>query len=161
MTKTLSRADLAQFTGSEQWYRHGINRKVLFTDGAKVVADRAGAILVLAGGQRAALPGQHRTLALRLGPGRSEGRSLGRGAPQKWRAVHPPAARPRTPGPPATEAGLAEYSLPVRLGARWTDERRQRAQAGQDHQLHSALRKALEAVSRAEQQGYMESVKQS
>jgi len=34
-------------------------------------------------------------------------------------------------------------------------------QAGQDHQLHSALRKALEAVSRAEQQGYMESVKQS
>lgn len=34
-------------------------------------------------------------------------------------------------------------------------------QAGQDHQLHSAPRKALEAVSRAEQQGYMESVKQS
>ena len=65
MTKTISKADLAQFTGSEQWYRHGINRKVLFTDGAKVVADRAGAILVLAGGQRAALPGQHRTLALR------------------------------------------------------------------------------------------------
>jgi hypothetical protein len=43
MTKTLSKADLAQFTGSEQWFRHGINRKVLFTDGAKFVADQAGA----------------------------------------------------------------------------------------------------------------------
>ena len=47
MTKTLSKADLAQFTGSEQWYRHGINRKVLFTDGAKFVADRAGAYWLL------------------------------------------------------------------------------------------------------------------
>jgi hypothetical protein len=28
---------------SETWYRHGINRKVLFTDGAKYVADHAGA----------------------------------------------------------------------------------------------------------------------
>ena len=43
MTKTLSTADLAQFTGSENWYRHGINRRVLFTDGAKYVADQAGA----------------------------------------------------------------------------------------------------------------------
>src|ERR1017187_3158000 len=47
MTKTLSKTDLAQFTGSEQWYRHGINRKVLFTDGAKFVADRAGAYWLL------------------------------------------------------------------------------------------------------------------
>jgi len=47
MTKTLSKADLAQFTGSEQWYRHGINRKVLFTDGAKFVADQAGAYWLL------------------------------------------------------------------------------------------------------------------
>lgn len=47
MTKTLSKADLSQFTGSEQWYRHGINRKVLFTDGAKFVADRAGAYWLL------------------------------------------------------------------------------------------------------------------
>jgi hypothetical protein len=47
MTKTLSKADLAQFTGSEQWYRHGINRKVLFTDGAKFVADPAGAYWLL------------------------------------------------------------------------------------------------------------------
>jgi phage baseplate assembly protein gpV len=43
MTKTLNTADLAQFTGSESWYRHAINRAVLFTDGAKFVADRAGA----------------------------------------------------------------------------------------------------------------------
>jgi hypothetical protein len=43
MTKTLDAAALAQFTGSENWYRHGINRKVLFTDGAKYVADQAGA----------------------------------------------------------------------------------------------------------------------
>jgi hypothetical protein len=47
MTKTLNKADLSQFTGSEQWYRHGINRKVLFTDGAKFVADKAGAYWLL------------------------------------------------------------------------------------------------------------------
>ena len=44
---TLTQADLMQFTGSEQWYRHGINRKVLFTDGAKYVADAAGAYWLL------------------------------------------------------------------------------------------------------------------
>jgi hypothetical protein len=42
MTKTLNKSELAQFTGSESWYRHGINRKVLSTDGAKFVADQAG-----------------------------------------------------------------------------------------------------------------------
>ena len=42
-TKTLNAADLEQFTGSETWYRHGINRKVLYTAGAKFVADQAGA----------------------------------------------------------------------------------------------------------------------
>lgn len=47
MTNTLNKTDLAQFTGSEQWYRHGINRKVLFTDGAKFVADQAGAYWLL------------------------------------------------------------------------------------------------------------------
>jgi hypothetical protein len=47
MTKTLNKADLAQFTGSENWYRHAINRAVLFTDGAKVVADQAGAYWLL------------------------------------------------------------------------------------------------------------------
>jgi hypothetical protein len=46
-TKKLSKADLQQFTGSEHWYRHGINRNVLFTDGAKYVADTAGAYWLL------------------------------------------------------------------------------------------------------------------
>jgi hypothetical protein len=44
---SLTKADLRQFTGSEQWYRHGLNRKVLFTDGAKYLADRAGAYWLL------------------------------------------------------------------------------------------------------------------
>jgi hypothetical protein len=49
MTKTskLNEADLAQFTGTENWYRHGINRNVLFTDGAKYVADQGGAYWLL------------------------------------------------------------------------------------------------------------------
>ena len=41
--KTLTKEDLSQFTGTEQWYRHGIARKVLYTDGAKHVAESAGA----------------------------------------------------------------------------------------------------------------------
>ena len=45
--KTLTKADLALFTGSENWYRHGLNRKVLFTDGAKYVADHGGAYWLL------------------------------------------------------------------------------------------------------------------
>jgi hypothetical protein len=45
--KTLTLADLSQFTGSEHWYRHGINRKVVFTDGAKYVADHGGAYWLL------------------------------------------------------------------------------------------------------------------
>jgi len=49
MTKNakLSESDLNQFTGSENWYRHGINRNVLFTDGAKYVADEGGAYWLL------------------------------------------------------------------------------------------------------------------
>jgi hypothetical protein len=47
MTKTLNTATLVQFTGSENWYRHAINRAVLFTDGAKYVADQAGAYWLL------------------------------------------------------------------------------------------------------------------
>jgi hypothetical protein len=45
--KTLTQADLRQFTGSENWYRHGLVRQVLFTDGAKYVADTAGAYWLL------------------------------------------------------------------------------------------------------------------
>ena len=49
MTKTakLSETDLRQFTGTENWYRHGINRNVTFTDGAKYVADEGGAYWLL------------------------------------------------------------------------------------------------------------------
>jgi len=46
-TVTLNKSDLARFTGTEQYYRHGINRRVLFTDGAKYVADAAGAYWLL------------------------------------------------------------------------------------------------------------------
>ena len=42
-TKTLNEADLARFNGSETWYRHGIVRRMLFTDGVKYVADAGGA----------------------------------------------------------------------------------------------------------------------
>jgi hypothetical protein len=41
--KTLTAADLAQFTGTEHWYRHGLIRNVLYTDGVKYVADAGGA----------------------------------------------------------------------------------------------------------------------
>ena len=43
----LTKADLAQFTGSENWYRHGLARNILFTDGAKYVADQGGAYWLL------------------------------------------------------------------------------------------------------------------
>jgi hypothetical protein len=49
MTKTakLNEADLTQFTGTEHWYRHGINRNVLFTEGAHYVAETGGAYWLL------------------------------------------------------------------------------------------------------------------
>jgi hypothetical protein len=43
----LSEADLRHFTGSENWYRHGLNCDVLFTDGVKYVADQGGAYWLL------------------------------------------------------------------------------------------------------------------
>ena len=43
----LSPEVLRQFTGSEHWYRGCINRRVLFTDGAKHVADNGGAYWLL------------------------------------------------------------------------------------------------------------------
>jgi hypothetical protein len=42
-TKTITKADLMQFTGSETWYRHSLVRKVLYTDGVHYVAEAAGA----------------------------------------------------------------------------------------------------------------------
>ena len=47
MTKTLSKSDLREFTGTDNWYRHPLNRAVLFTDGAKHVADAGGAYWLL------------------------------------------------------------------------------------------------------------------
>ena len=35
--------NLGQFTGTENWYRHALNRKVLYTDGVQYVAENAGA----------------------------------------------------------------------------------------------------------------------
>lgn len=46
-TKTLSKSDLNQFTGSENWYRHAINRNVSYTDGAQHVAEHGGAYWLL------------------------------------------------------------------------------------------------------------------
>ena len=46
-TKTLTKAELAHFIGSETWYRHALVRDVLFTDGAKHVADAGGAYWLL------------------------------------------------------------------------------------------------------------------
>jgi hypothetical protein len=42
-TKTITKADLIQFTGSEQWYRHSLVRKVLYTEGVQYVAEASGA----------------------------------------------------------------------------------------------------------------------
>jgi Family of unknown function (DUF6876) len=35
------------FTGSEHWYRHGLVRSIVFTDGAKYIADAVGAYWLL------------------------------------------------------------------------------------------------------------------
>ena len=43
----LTDANLSQFTGSEHWYRHGLARDILFTDGAKYVADESGGYWLL------------------------------------------------------------------------------------------------------------------
>jgi hypothetical protein len=43
----LTRAELPQYSGSEQWHRHGLVGNILFTDGAKYVADKAGAYWLL------------------------------------------------------------------------------------------------------------------
>lgn len=47
MTDTNPLADIGQFTGTEQWFRHGLNRKVLYTEGAQYVAEKAGAYWLL------------------------------------------------------------------------------------------------------------------
>lgn len=47
MIKTFNPSELRQFTGSEHWYRHPINRAVLYTDGAQYIAETAGAYWLL------------------------------------------------------------------------------------------------------------------
>jgi hypothetical protein len=49
MTNSASQfaSQLRQFTGSENWYRHGIIPGVLYTDGAKFVAEEGGAYWLL------------------------------------------------------------------------------------------------------------------
>lgn len=42
-THPLAASDLEQFTGSENWYQHGIMKRITFTDGVKYVADQGGA----------------------------------------------------------------------------------------------------------------------
>ena len=46
-TATLTTADLSQFTGSENWYRHNLNRDILYTDGAQYLAEAGGAYWLL------------------------------------------------------------------------------------------------------------------
>jgi hypothetical protein len=45
--RTLTEPDLRHFTGSKHWYRHALNPSVVFTDGAKYVADEGGAYWLL------------------------------------------------------------------------------------------------------------------
>lgn len=45
--KTLTAEALRQFSGSETWYRHSLNRKVLYTDGAQYLAENGGAYWLL------------------------------------------------------------------------------------------------------------------
>lgn len=47
MARTLTKADLAGFTGSETFYRHSLNRRFLYTDGTKFFAEQAGAYWLL------------------------------------------------------------------------------------------------------------------
>ena len=46
-TQTLTLKALHQFTGSETWYRHSLNRKVLYTEGAQYLAQHGGAYWLL------------------------------------------------------------------------------------------------------------------
>ena len=45
--KSLTSDDLRQFTGTETWHRHAFMRKVLYSDGAKYVAEKGGASWLL------------------------------------------------------------------------------------------------------------------
>lgn len=46
-TQSFSKAALRQFTGTTTWFRHGLIRDVLFTEGAQYVAEAAGAFWLI------------------------------------------------------------------------------------------------------------------
>jgi hypothetical protein len=46
-TKTLTERDLRQFTGTETWFCHPLNRNVLYTEGAQFIAEHGGAYWLL------------------------------------------------------------------------------------------------------------------
>lgn len=45
--KTLTKAALQHFTGTENWYRHGLFRQFTYTDGVQYVAEHGGAYWLL------------------------------------------------------------------------------------------------------------------
>lgn len=45
--KTLTADALRQFSGSETWYQHSLNRNVLYTEGAQYLAEQGGAYWLL------------------------------------------------------------------------------------------------------------------
>lgn len=47
MSSALTAASLLHFTGTEKWYRHALNRHILYTDGAQHVAEAGGAYWLL------------------------------------------------------------------------------------------------------------------
>lgn len=47
MTHTLKEADLAQFHGTENWYKHPLSRSITYTDGVQYVAEHGGAYWLL------------------------------------------------------------------------------------------------------------------
>jgi|SRR6218665_312101 len=40
---TIRKTDLAQFTGTEVWYRHQLRKNILYTEGIQYLAEKAGA----------------------------------------------------------------------------------------------------------------------
>lgn len=47
MPDKITHADLAHFTGSETFYRHGLMRNVVYTEGVKYLAERGSAFWLL------------------------------------------------------------------------------------------------------------------
>ena len=43
MSLQLTESDLSQFTGTSQWFRHALVRRITYTEGVQFVAERAGA----------------------------------------------------------------------------------------------------------------------